>query len=274
MKTRIIAAAVLLPALLAILLALPPVWTAVLWSAICGIGAYELLWGAGFVKHPRYIAYSVVFAAAVPVWCYFGCPYVWGYGAMLVFTAVFAFEMLLSKGKLPFSQLGYCFLGGIAVPFMLSAVVRIRVTSLGVYYVLLPFVIAFCSDTGAYFAGIFLGKHKLAPSISPKKTVEGFAGGVLAAVLGTMIFGLTMLWGFGHQVNFLYGLVYSIVGSCISVAGDLFFSTLKRQVGIKDYGNLIPGHGGILDRFDSVSFVAPFVELMMILIPFGVKIYG
>jgi len=132
-------------------------------------------------------------------------------------------------------------------------------------------VLAFLSDTGAYFTGLKFGKHKLAPVISPKKTIEGVVGGVLGAILGMIIYCLVLRMAFGFQVNYLYAVLYGIVGSAAGVFGDLCFSVIKRQTQIKDYGNLFPGHGGILDRFDSMMVVAPLVEILMMLLPVAVK---
>ena len=122
--------------------------------------------------------------------------------------------------------------------------------------------------------GVFFGKHKLAPSISPKKTVEGLFGGIAAAIFGMMIFGLVLSLGFSLRVNYLIAIFYGVLGSLASVMGDLTFSVIKRQAGIKDYGNLIPGHGGILDRFDSMTIVAPLTEALLIILPFAEKMNG
>ena len=141
----------------------------------------------------------------------------------------------------------------------------------GRYFILIPFILAFLSDSGAYFAGCYLGKHKLAPAISPKKTIEGAIGGVLAAVAFMLLYTLILQLAFDFKVNYGFALIYGVVGSVASVFGDLCFSVIKRQTGIKDYGNLIPGHGGVLDRFDSMIIVAPVTEAMLILIPLAVK---
>ena len=106
---------------------------------------------------------------------------------------------------------------------------------------------AFLSDTGAYFAGLKFGKRKLAPTISPKKTVEGVVGGVAGAVFGMILYALVLdLLPVGIQVNYALALLYGFAGSLFGIFGDLCFSVIKRQTGIKDYGDLIPGHGGIL----------------------------
>lgn len=267
MKTRIIAAAVFLPLLLVVILALPAVCTGILVGLMAAVGAYEFLWRTKLVKQPRLVAYSVIVAALVPVWCCLGQDPLWGSVGLLAFSCVLFAELLLSKAKLPVQSIALCFIGGILLPYFLSALVRLRVLPAGKFYILIPFVLAFLSDSGAYFAGCAFGKHKLAPTISPNKTVEGVAGGVLGAVVGMCLFCLVAGIGFRKEVKYLFALIYGIVGSFAGVFGDLCFSAVKRQTGIKDYGNLIPGHGGILDRFDSVMIVAPLTEILILLIP-------
>ncbi|RDY23900.1 phosphatidate cytidylyltransferase [Romboutsia maritimum] len=124
---------------------------------------------------------------------------------------------------------------------------------LGKIYVWLIFVISFMTDTFAYFSGYLFGKHKLIPKISPKKTVEGSIGGIIGSTCGCILF------GYIFNLDLIYMALIGSLGSVIAQFGDLFASSIKRYVGIKDYGKLIPGHGGILDRFDSVILVAPFV---------------
>ncbi len=270
MVTRIISAAVMVPALVVFLVWLPKVCTAILFGVICAIGAYELLKGTGLVKQVRLVIYSMLLAFGTTMWSFYGMPYVWALGGILAFTALMFGELLLSKAKLSVRAVAVCYFGGILVPFLLCAVVRIFATHNGRMLVYAPFIAAFMSDTSAYFVGKFFGKHKLAPVISPKKTVEGLLGGFVGALVSMLIYGLVLQFAFSLQVNYLYAVIYGVVGSVAGVFGDLSFSAIKRQVGIKDYGNLIPGHGGILDRFDSVVIVAPVTELLLILIPMAV----
>lgn len=135
----------------------------------------------------------------------------------------------------------------------------------GIFLVVFACASAWLADTGAYFTGVFLGKHKLCPEISPKKTVEGFIGGV---VCGT---GLSMLLAYIYQAVFSDGgrVNFAVVALCAFLAafagtlGDLTASVLKRECGIKDYGKIMPGHGGVLDRFDSVFLTAPLIYLLV-----------
>lgn len=123
----------------------------------------------------------------------------------------------------------------------------------GYIYVWLIFIISFATDTFAYFTGYLFGKHKLIPKVSPKKTVEGSVGGILGSTLCSILF------AYMFKLAILPIAIIGSLGSIVAQFGDLFASSIKRYVGIKDYGKLIPGHGGILDRFDSVILVAPFV---------------
>lgn len=269
MKTRIIAAAVALPLFLIVLL-VPVTWpTLILLSGMCAIGAMELLKTTGLVKNIRLVIEAMLSAVVVCVWGWLGCPAWLGFGWLLVFFLILAFELLASHAKLPFQAIACTAFAGLVMPLLLSALLRIRCMEDGAYFVLMPLVLAFVADSGAYFAGRFFGRHKLAPIISPKKTIEGAVGGVICTVIFVMLYGLVLQVAFHFHVNYLAGLVYSVLGSTISIVGDLTYSVIKRQVGIKDYGNVLPGHGGILDRFDSMSLVAPLTECLMLVLPFA-----
>lgn len=267
MKKRILTAVITLPLLLAVLLFLPPVWTAILLSLLSAVAAFELLWGTGEVRQPRLIIYTVIAAVIVSAWCYCGMHFALGFAGVLVFMGLLFAELLISRAQIHFTKVMLCVAGGIMLPFLFTSILRIRMLPLGEYLVFLPFVLAFASDTGAYFIGIRFGKHKLAPSISPNKTVEGAVGGVLFAFIGAFAFGLVLEFGFHIHVNYVYTVIYGLMGSVGSVFGDLAFSAIKRQTGIKDFGKIIPGHGGVLDRFDSMTVVAPVTEVLLILIP-------
>lgn len=278
MLTRILAAVVLLPLLLVIVLLLPSWATALLFGFAAAIGAYELLWRTGLVKNARMVTYTAVTAFLVSMLCWFAIAYPQlnlTYPIALILVLLFAVllyaEALISKATLSYEKLAVCIGGGLLIPFMLTALVRIHGGEHGKFFIMIPFVIAFLSDTGAYFAGCFFGKHKLAPIISPKKTIEGVVGGVLGAIIGMVVYCLILKSYFGFEVNYVYAVIYGLIGSVAAVFGDLSFSAIKRQTGIKDYGNLIPGHGGILDRFDSMSVVAPLAEALLLLLPVAVK---
>ncbi len=271
MKVRVLAAVALLPLLLLVVLVAPKFCTAILFGAMASIGAFELLSGTGILKHPRICTYCAVMAFWCVLWCGLGIGYAWLLLSVLVFWCVLFAEIMASGMKLPFEKAAACLVAGLVLPVLLGALVRIHATEHGRFFILIPFVLAFLSDTGAYFAGLTFGKHKLAPVISPKKTVEGMVGGVLGAIVGMLIYCVVLQLAFGFDIQYLYAVIYGLLGSLAGVFGDLCFSVIKRQTGIKDYGNLIPGHGGILDRFDSMMLVGPLAEVLLLLLPVAVK---
>ena len=139
------------------------------------------------------------------------------------------------------------------IPFFTYHMVLIDMTEYSLF-IWIVVIAAFGSDICAYFTGYFLGKHKMAPNLSPKKTIEGAVGGLIGSSLLSGLFGYIFMRDMA-----LVCLVLGLVGGAAGMAGDLTASMFKRKMGIKDYGTLIPGHGGIMDRFDSVIFVAPVV---------------
>ena len=153
------------------------------------------------------------------------------------------------------------------VTIFMSYILKVRV-EYGVYGMLWIFVCAWMSDTGAYFAGTFFGKHKLIPRVSPKKTVEGSVGGIIVCVLSCMLylFIVSKIVTEVHGVGYIAAAIMGAVASIMSQFGDLAASAIKRDCNVKDYGNIFPGHGGFMDRFDSVMFIAPFVYYFMTLI--------
>ena len=158
------------------------------------------------------------------------------------------------------------FFGFFYACFLISHIYLIREYKYGIYFVWLAFICAWGCDTGAYFSGMLFGKHKLAPKLSPKKTVEGAIGGALTSVVLGFIYGLSIDKAFPIEgVNSLVlCVVTSGAGAVLSQIGDLAASSIKRYTSIKDYGSLIPGHGGILDRFDSVLLTAPAVYYILL----------
>ena len=267
MLVRILSAVLLLPLLLVVLLLLPPLYTALLIGILSSIAAYELLWGTGLLKKVRPVLYASLMAFGVSLWSYLGSRPDWVLSAIFVFMILLLAEVMADHEGLSFQSVCVCFAAGLVIPFMFSSLVRLRCADDGKMLVLIPFVLSFVSDSGAYFAGVFLGRHKLAPKISPKKTVEGLIGGVVATVAAMLLFCYVVNKQFNYSVDYFAAAVFGAAGCLVSVFGDLSFSVIKRQTGIKDYSKLIPGHGGILDRFDSTIFVAPVVEVLMDLWP-------
>lgn len=181
-----------------------------------------------------------------------------GYLMVLMFIYVFSFPKYNSE------QVTLAFFGLFYVSVMLDYIYRVRMLEDGLLLVWLIFIGAWGSDTCAYCVGMLIGKHKMSPKLSPKKSIEGGIGGVVGAALIGLIYGTIMK----DQITLISNpqfafMVIGGVSSIISQVGDLAASAIKRNHDIKDYGKLIPGHGGILDRFDSIIFTAPIVYFLV-----------
>ena len=155
-------------------------------------------------------------------------------------------------------------------PVMLSFIYLVRVLPYGIYTVWMIFISSWICDTCAYLSGMLLGKHKLAPVLSPKKSVEGAIGGIVGSALVGALYGYFIVEAVisEQQITWIFVLI-SAVGAIVSQVGDLAASAIKRNHEIKDYGKLIPGHGGVMDRFDSVIFTAPMIYFLALLLIHG-----
>lgn len=261
-------AVIFIPLMLVLIYCLPEPVLVVAVAVLSAMALYEALCATNFLKHSRVTVYAILMAAIIPFWVWAGEPARWGRLLLLVFvTALFA-ETIASQNTLGLERLGGAFFLTVFIPYFLSSMVRMRAMENWQFYILMPIVAAFLSDAFALFAGMAFGKHKLAPKLSPKKTVEGALGGIVGAMLSMVVYGLLAKPLFGIETVRLGVMAfYGFVGSLISQLGDLSFSCIKREYGIKDFGNILPGHGGILDRFDSVIFCAPLVELLLAFLP-------
>lgn len=258
MKTRIISALVGTVVLLAVLLC-PWIWVfGLVVAAAAGLATYELLHNTGIVKSNWMIWGSIAFAVlqtlALSLWVYGGVVLA---VAPIIAYAVYALILFIIFRK-SFVWKGFGLTLYATVGFSAMGVLR-SVPMIGLFYVLLPMVIAWMSDTGAYFTGVFFGKHKMAPVISPKKTWEGFFGGWIISVGLTVLYGVICNAIMNETFELWLLAIFAAVLAPLSVVGDLLASWVKRRTGIKDYGNIMPGHGGVMDRFDSVVFIAPMV---------------
>ena len=268
MGKRILVAVVFVPLIFVLIYAAPEIALPIAIAILSMIAIYEALCSTNFLKHSRITFYSILLAGVIPFWVFYdGRPLPALCGLFLYVVMLFC-EAIGSHKRVGLEKMGGAFFLSLFIPFFLSSFLRIRHTGYWQFYILMPFVVAFLSDACALFAGMLFGRHKLAPDLSPKKTVEGAVGGVVGAVLFALLYGL-VTQVFFHQAGIRYGVlvVYGVLGSAVSQLGDLSFSYIKREYGIKDFGNILPGHGGILDRFDSVIFCAPLIELLMHIIP-------
>lgn len=270
MLTRIIVGVVLAPIFFVILFFLPPVCLAIFMAATVAAASYEFLRATKVPHHSKMYVCTALAAAAIPL------GYWWGKGslvtlaaAILLMTVLFliAIRQYGETNEISFSSITACLFAGLVIPLFLSSLVQLKGMENGRFLVLLPVICAFLTDIGAYFAGVFLGKHRGITKVSPNKSVEGYIGGILSGGVFLLIYGLVLLACTDLSVSLPVLALYGLLGSAITEIGDLSFSLVKRQHGIKDYGNLLPGHGGIVDRFDSMTFAAPLILMLVQIIP-------
>ncbi len=260
MKTRVISGAVLAVLLLVVLLAGGPVLCLAL--LLCSLsGMHEMYRALGVIEDGEGIPLPAI-GGFVGVVLYYVLLFftrdAW-YGALaaLVILGVMACYVA-GFPKATSQQALHSVFGFVYVGFLLSFIYLLRIEEKGRVLVWLVFISSWVADTCAYFVGMKLGSHKMTPVLSPKKTWEGAIGGVLGAGLVSLLFAGIFLGTAGLFPCFLI----CSVGAVISIFGDLAASGIKREMGIKDYGTLIPGHGGIMDRFDSVIFTAPAIYFL------------
>lgn len=251
----------------------PPIVLECVLLALCALATHEFLGSTGLVKNRLLLGVCEFFSELIAFenmqmmrLFYSSSHQLLLFGTALLFIVSLFCVLLRHHDTISVNDLACGFLGGMIIPFMLLSLMRIFQMENGQYLVLLPLIAAWGSDTCALFAGMLFGKHKLAPVVSPKKTVEGAIGGVVGAA--AIMLGVTALLAryTTVSVSVSAALLLGVLGAVIGQIGDLSFSIVKRQTGIKDYGTIFPGHGGVLDRFDSVIFVAPIVELILLLV--------
>lgn len=266
MKTRIISAAVAFVVALIVLLLHKTVIFEIAIALIAAGAVFELLRAANCLqfKAPSLVAIGYSF-----LYVFVGMadnPHIWHYGLKGVLALGLALCFFKMHAQMNFYHVAFMAACSYLVPAALATLVSLNNMRFGIFLVVLTLCCAWLADSGAYFAGTFLGKHKLCPTISPKKTVEGVAGGAVTNGLLCLILCLIYDKGIKNgavDFNYLIVILTGVVSSVVGLAGDLSASLIKRQCGIKDYGNIMPGHGGVMDRFDSVIFVAPFIYFIV-----------
>ena len=222
-------------------------------------GTHEMLGCVGTSKNYFIVVPALVAAVSSSV-----CAYFFGYGAcvaiiMLYLTVLFAMCVFFDE-KVKVDDVFISFSSTLYVMLCFAAFTALRkIEHIGLYMFLLVFIAAWITDTFAYFTGVFFGRHRLIPRISPKKTVEGSVGGIIFCVIAFWVYGVVLSTKFGVAVNMPQLLSVGVLLSIVSQIGDLIASAIKRSRCIKDYGKLFPGHGGVLDRFDSVMILSPFL---------------
>lgn len=239
-------------------------------ALLAGMGCFEMLRCIGLHKNLLITIPAVLLGIGLP----FASFYLPQQAFMLLssLSAVLMFLLftvsLFSHGKLPIEQAGMAFIALIYILWGFCLMVLLRRINNGAYLYLLPFLGAWVSDSFAYFTGRLLGRHKLIPDVSPKKTVEGAIGGIVFAMAGFALYGWIVSLFADVSPYYPALILLGLPVSLVSIVGDLFMSLVKRRYDVKDYGRLFPGHGGVLDRFDSVLATATVLYLLCANTPF------
>ncbi len=266
MLTRILTACVLIPLLVLILFFSWTLAYPIAWAILAGVAIYEFfrVFGRGkdfWLSIPAYIL-----AVGLPFGFYFTSV-----GEKILLAAILVYLLwvisvtVFRRGTFPFAEAASVYTASVyvALGFAALSAIRYGFGDEGKYLCLLAFIGPWTTDTFAYFTGRFFGRHKLIPEVSPKKTVEGSIGGTVFCIVGYIVFGLVMQFSYGFTVNYWMLGVAGLLVAVISQIGDLIASLIKREHGIKDYGKIFPGHGGVMDRFDSVLTTSVMLWLLM-----------
>ena len=274
MKQRIITGAVIAAVLVGVFLLSEYVVYPIVLALLAFGGVFEMLRVIG--QHTRWIlsipAYLI--ALALPVASFYLMKSYDDTVAVLVLALALFLYLLYSflvavfaKGKILYADLSEVFVSVTYVVTCFTALTILRYLPMGFYYFGLVFIAAWISDVFAYFTGVFFGKHKLIPEISPKKTVEGSLGGIVFAAVFMVLYGWILSLAAEVTPNYLVLSIGGILLAVVGQIGDLLASLVKREHGVKDYGRLMPGHGGIMDRFDSVLAVSAATMILCLLFP-------
>lgn len=270
MAKRFLAAALGVPLVLAVVFfgGYAPILFDISAAIICVFCVGEFSIASGTIKMYPLSIPALLFAGVYPMVLTYGYGLLTGY----LYTGIVLSMLVFCHKKITYKEFAYNYGMTTLITIAVSSIVMMKNTdpAHGSLYFVLSLGLPWMADIGAFFAGSFLGKHKLCPSISPKKTIEGVVGGVLLCIGATCFIGWLfslLLYQGTVQVRYLPLAILALFGSFLSVIGDLIFSVIKRYFAIKDYGFIIPGHGGFLDRFDSVIMVAPFMLVFITYFP-------
>ncbi|MBR2930682.1 MAG: phosphatidate cytidylyltransferase [Clostridia bacterium] len=283
MKTRIITAAIFAAVCIPILLLSEYIVFPIALAIFSLISVMELLRVFGLHRSYLVAAPSYGLALLLPFFAYkdfsgwfvgiFGSEPAFAYltfssTLMFLFLLYMAFASVFARGKLEVKDISIGFMSVVYIVIAFVSCVVLRYMDYGFYLIILVVIIAWGNDISAYFVGTIFGKHKLIPEVSPKKTVEGAIGGViLAAGLSALFAFIVTLFDKSVKVNYLSLVIMALVLAVISILGDLFASTIKRQYGVKDFGTVLPGHGGMIDRFDSIIAISTLTVFICMAFP-------
>lgn len=266
MKTRVISAIIALPLVIIPIFLGGAIFYLVMFIAAL-IGLFEFNRAFKVINKDFYVMQIVSVIMLYGVMWFKLDSFYFSSGVLLLMMSFMYYVIKYPKSEL--KEIFYTLIGFYYIPLMLSHIILVRqFETYGSLMVWMIFIISFGSDSFAYFVGRTFGKHKLAKELSPKKTVEGAIGGILgAAALSVVYASYIATTGIEfHMMHYVGFAVMGAVGSIFGQFGDMSASAMKRVTGIKDFGNFLPGHGGIVDRLDSIIFVAPFVYYALLFI--------
>lgn len=231
---------------------------------------YEAVNAIGFAKCKRFLVPCLVYAFLVPLSFTLTdninkSPYYLIIILTFIYMIAFILVSMLNYNKIKFNDAATVMFVSLVITCFLSNIILLRrMSDHGLFYMLLVIVcFSWATDVFAYLIGMCFGKHRFAPNISPKKTIEGSLGGIIASVAVTFAALIIYRHISGTEFNTPLVLLYALICSVVGQIGDLAFSYIKRSYGIKDFGNLLPGHGGVLDRLDSLIFLSPFFYMLI-----------
>ncbi|MCD8212384.1 MAG: phosphatidate cytidylyltransferase [Oscillospiraceae bacterium] len=266
---RIITAVICVPILLVIILFLPAWCWCVVMALVSLLSAFEMMKAAGEGKIPFPVEIVALLSAVlIPVGQLTGGSQPIIIGCIMAVAAVsFGYAILTydedsKSGKMRLYHILVTLFSGCAIPLSLSCMVCLRDLTDGRYLVLLAMLLAFVTDGAAYFGGMYLGKHRGIVPVSPNKSIEGYISGLIGGILLSLIYGVIISLIMSETLHPFTLIICGLLGAVFAELGDLVFSLIKRQYDIKDFGNILPGHGGMLDRFDSLIFCGPVIFLI------------
>lgn len=245
-------------------------------ALLCAMAVFEMLRVLGLHKHAAVSLPAYLIGAAMPIGAYFADRLEGGHRdyylimalALVIYLVYLLALAVILRGGLKFSSVSGVFMTVAYITVSFTALTLLRYIEMGVFVFVIVFISSCVCDIFAYFTGYLFGKHKLIPEISPKKTVEGAIGGTAFAVGGLLLYVFIVdRVADGVSVNYLLAAVYGLVLAVVGQLGDLIASFIKREYGIKDYGRLLPGHGGVLDRFDSMLTISLALLLISAALP-------
>ena len=276
MKTRTITSVFILLVTVPIILLSKYIIYPIALSALAVMATYEILRALGVEKNWYLSIPAYILAGVFPFASYFvtdqsSFTYLLTIAALIYIYMIYIMGVsVFSKGQTSFKTISEVLLSVnyVVVSFTSLSMIRYIDKEIGLYKLILVFIVSWVCDAMAYVVGSLFGKHKLIPEISPKKTVEGAIGGIVSAVAAFMLYGLILDLAIPSiEVNYIVLAVFGLVLAVVSQLGDLIASLIKREHNIKDYGNLLPGHGGIMDRFDSIMAVSTILLILTIVFP-------